>query len=433
MKKIFNSLFVILLFFQCSCIDRDTIAGTGKETPDSIIGAGGNFQNGIVNNKLSIPLKVRVLAANGRPVRGVIVEFSVDYSNATFSDTNATTDGDGYAQTSVTLGAKADSVRIYANVLGLKGSPVKFSLFASSSSAATIELANGDNQTGEVGSVLPIPLMVKVTDFYHNPVANSVVYFSTGNGTAQPSSSLTDSLGIAFSNWKLDTVVGNKKAQAMVTSILNGTIKFNATANSLLIPTYFSRVSGDTFISLQGFTINNLFKVNVLDKYKNPVYRKPPGAGIFVKFSVSEGFGSVSPTSSATNSNGDVLAGVSLAYNDSILKIIADVGFGIPVINFTMFAYKYSQIDSLKSIGGIVTLYWQKNLNPNFANYTLQRCSNFNFDNTTIDVKVISDENTVSTDDNTAVIGSSPFYRIRMNYTNGFYFYTNLRDVIVNP
>ncbi|HAP36478.1 MAG TPA: hypothetical protein DCQ28_11255 [Bacteroidetes bacterium] len=435
MKKFVKGIAILffITLFNISCIDRDTIAGTGKETPDIIIAAGGNSQFGIVNYKLPTPLKVRVLAANGRPVRGIIVEFSVENSNAIFSDTSATTNADGYAQTTVTLGAKADSIRISASVFGLKGSPVKFTLLASASSAATIEMVEGNNQTGNVGDNLPTALKVKVSDFYNNPVPNSVVYFSTNNGTVQPSSALTDSLGIAFSFWKLDTIVGNKKAQALISSISNGTINFNATALSLLIPSYFSRVSNEIFYSLQGTTINNILRVNVLDKFKNPVYRKPPAVGIFVKFDVRTGLGTVSPNSSPTGSTGDASASVILDSYDSIVRIAANVGFGFPEINFTVFAYKYCQIDSLKSSGGLVTLYWQKNLNPNFANYTLQRCNNFNFDGTTIDVKVISDENVVTTDDNTAVIGSSPFYRMRFNYTNGFYFYTNLRDVTVNP
>ncbi len=430
--RIINKLFLIfLLFFQNSCIDRDTIAGTGKETPESMIGAGGNLQFGIVNSKLSTPLKVRVLAANGRPVRGIIVEFSVENSNAIFSDTNATTNGDGYAQTIVTLGPKADSVRISASVLGLKGSPVKFTLFAASSTAAKLELTSGNNQTGMAGNFLSNQISVFVTDFYSNPVPNALVYFTTNNGSFQQPSSLTDSLGYAFSTWKLDTIVGSKKAQIVVPSITNGIINIDAVAISQ-VPAYFSRVSSDTFITLQGTTVSSIMRVKVLDKYKNPAYRSPPG-GFFVQFGVTDGFGSVSPPSGATNVNGDVFAGVTVAPNDSILKISSTAGYGIAPINFTFFAYKYSQIDSLKSSGGIVSLYWQKNLNPNFANYTLQRCNNFNFDNSTINLKVITDENVLTTDDNTAVVGSSPFYRIRVNYTNGFYFYTNLRDVVVNP
>ncbi len=424
------SVVIFCTLFNISCIDRETIAGTGKEIPDSIIGAGGDFQFGFVNSKLSTPLKVRVLAANGRPVRGIVVEFSVENSNAIFSDTNATTNGDGYAQTIVTLGSKADSVRISASVLGLKGSPIKFSLFAVSSSASIIELVSGNNQVGEVGEILQAPLIVKVTDFYNNPVSGVIVYFTTNNGTLQRPSTFTDSLGIASSDWKLDTIVGSNMAQIVVPSITNGIINVKAVSLSLSVPSYFFRLSNDTFFSIQGTTINSILKVRTLDRYKNPIYRQ----GLFsVKFNVTEGLGKVSPTSTGTNTKGESIAGVSIAEGDSILKISSTVGNELQPINFTFFAYKYSQIDSLKSSGGIVSLFWQKNLNPNFANYTLQRCNNYNFDNSTINLKVITDENIVTTDDNTAVVGSSPFYRIRINYSNGFYFYTNLRDVKVNP
>ena len=424
-----------LLFFVClfgsltvfSCIDRDTIAGTGKEEPDKIISAGGGFQSGVINTKLVNPLKVRILAANGRPVRSIIVEFSVENSNASFSDTTAVSDGDGYATTYVTLGSKADSVRIYATVFGLKGSPVKFSLYATSSSATKVELINGNNQTGTVGAGLPIPLKVKVSDSYGNLVQNVPIYFSTLNGKLKPAVVLTDSSGLASSVWTLDTLIGNKSAQAMVPSITNGTINFSATANSLTTPSKFQKVSKDTFYTLQGTTINNILQVKVLDKYGNPIYRFP------VEFSVVQGKGTVSPLSSLTNSSGFAVAGVSVADNDSILRISSDVKNNFPLYYFTFFVYKYLQLDSLSSNGGVVRIYWQKSLNPNFANYTVQRCGNFSFDNTTVDFKVITDENVTSTNDATAVVGSSPYYRVRVNYTNGFYFYTNLLNVTVNP
>ena len=436
--KFFTIIFILCIFASVSsisCIDRDTIAGTGKEEPDRISIVSGGYQSGIVNIKLPNPLKVRVLALNGRPVRGINVEFSVENNNASFSDTIAVTDGDGYAQTYVTLGAKADSVRINASVYGLKGSPVKFSLSASSSSATKIELESGNNQIGTVGSALSLPLVIKVSDSYGNMVPNVPVYFTSSNGKLQPSVVLTDSLGISSSVWTLDTLVGSKTAQAYVPSVTNGTIGFSAKANSLSIPAVFQYVSSDTMHSLQGVTINSLLQVKVLDKYKNPLYlpyANPPH-GISVKFSLEKGEGEVFPASSFTGSNGIAAAGVTIAYNDSLIRIKSDVGNNFPPLYFTIFAYKYLQIDSLMSSGGIVTLFWQKNLNPNFANYTVQRCGTYTFDNTTIDVKIITDENITLVNDAGAAVGTSPFYRIKVNYTNGFYFYSNIRDIKVNP
>ncbi|MFZ4620449.1 MAG: Ig-like domain-containing protein, partial [Bacteroidota bacterium] len=420
------------LLLQCSCIDRDTIAGTGKETPDSMISSGGGGQTGAVNTKLTNPVKVRILAENGRPVRGIIVEFTVENSNATFSDTTATTDGNGYAQTYVTLGQKADSVRIYAAVLGLKGSPVKFTMFSITSGPARVELMDGNNQVGFAGSAFSNKLKLRVWDSYNNVVPNVAVYFSTLNGKILPATAISDSSGMVAAVWTSDTLVGTKSAQALVPSIQNGTVNFTARTVSLSVPKTMQRISSDTFYMLQAGKVNGLLVVKVLDKYGNPLYLNPP-AVYQVQFSVIQGAGTVFPAASGTNSSGIATAGVELAMEDSVMVIQADAGNGIPKLNFTIYGYKYSQIDSLSSSGGSVTVYWQKNLNPNFANYTLQRCISSSFDNTTKDLQVITDENVNSASDNTAVVGTSPFYRIKVSYTNGFYFYSNIRDVLVNP
>jgi len=434
MKKI-NVLFISIIavmLYSTSCIDRDTIAGTGKEEPERIISSGGGFQTGIVNTKLPIPIKIRILAANGRPVRGILVEFTVEKSNATFSDTTAVTDGNGYAQTTVTLGSKADSIFVFATVLGLKGSPVKFSLFSVTSGAANVELLSGNNQTGYVGKALGSPLKVIVTDSYGNLVPNVPIYFSTTNGKCDPSVAFTDSSGIASSKWTLDTLVGNKTAQALVPSIQKGTVDFSAKAISLTTPAVFEYASNSEYYIMQGANFGNILKVRVLDKYKNPLYVAPPN-NFGVEFKVTRGDGQVFPSFSPTNISGIATAGVSIAETDTSFQVVAEVGFSFPPLPFTFTVYKYLQIDSLNSSGGVVTVYWQKNLNAGFANYTLQRCNSFNFDSSTVAVKVITDENITSGTDTTPVVGTSPFYRLKINYTSGFYFYSNLRDVLVKP
>jgi hypothetical protein len=423
-------LMVSLTFF--SCIDRDTIAGTGKEVPERIISAGGNGQVGVVSSKLPIPVKVRIMAANGRPVRSIVVEFSVENSNAIFSDTTAVSDGNGYAQTTVTLGAKADSVRVYATVLGLIGSPVKFTFLSTSSAAANVALVSGNEQTTAVGNTFSQSVVVKVTDPFGNLTANVPVYFSTANGTFTPSSTISDSNGVASSRWKPDSLVGSKSAKVLVPSVQNGTINLTGKTISLTTAAVFQRISSDTFYTLQGTTIRNILVVKVKDKYGNPIFVNPPGA-FNVNFSVVSGEGTVVPELSSTNIEGIAKADVSLGPQDSVMRIKASAGALVPPIYFTFFGYKSSQIDSLTSSAGSVTLYWQKNLNPLFAGYILQRCSNFNFDQTTVDVLTITDENVTSTTENGLTVGNEYFYRIKMNYSNGFYFYTNLRSVVIKP
>lgn len=423
-------LLLSLTFF--SCIDRDTIAGTGKEIPERIISAGGNAQVGVVNSKLPIPVKVRILAANGRPVRSVVVEFSVENNNALFSDTTAVSDGNGYAQTIVTLGAKADSVRIFATVLGLVGSPVKFTFLSTSSSASIATLTGGNNQTATVGNTFSQSVTVKLTDPFGNLAALVPVYFATTNGAFTPSSTVTDSNGIATSKWKPDTLVGKKSAQVLIPSIQNGTIPLTGRTVSLTTAASFEKVSKDTFYTLQGTTINNLIAVKVKDKYGNPIFVNPPGS-FSVDFNVTAGEGTVTPAKSSTDSLGIARAGISVGIQDTIFRFTASAGTAVAPLPFTVFAYRSSQIDSLSSSGGSVTLYWQKNLNPSFGGYLLQRCSTYTFDQSTVDVKTIADENITSTTENGLTVGTEYFYRIKMLYSNGYTFFTNTRSIVIAP
>lgn len=431
MKKIFVLPFFIFLLSQYSCIDRDTIAGTGKEEPDRMVGTGGDLQSGVVSSMLSTPLSVRILSDKGRPVRNVTVEFLTPLSNVSLSDTLVVTDGDGNASTKATLGSKADSIKVHATVIGIKGSPVIFSLLARSATEAKAEILTGNNQTGPVKSTLG-PLKVKVYDEFNNTVKNVAVFFTTPNGTITPTA-YTDSTGVASGFWTLDSLAGIKTATAQVPSIANGLFNFSATGRALTTPATFTLLTEDTLLALQATTVYNAISVRTRDVYGNNIPLVP------VQFNVVQGSSAISPTSSQTGLDGTAAATLllnlvdSVGVQDTIVIIKASIDFGFPPFTIRTIVYKYLQIDSLRSSGGNVELFWQKNLNQNLANFTLERCNNFNFDNSTVIVAVITDANSTTIVDSTATIGTSPFYRIKVNYSTGFSFYTNIRQVTVSP
>lgn len=427
MKNLLFSTFLFLLITQSSCIDRDTIAGTGKEDPFQMIGTGGNFQTGIVSTKLATPLSVRVLSEKGRPVRNTIVEFLTPGGNIILSDTLVSTDGDGNASTKVTLGTKSDSLKVHATVLGIKGSPVIFSLYARSASESRAEIFSGNNQQITVKSQSQ-PLRMQVFDSFNNPVPNVNVFYTTQHGSVNPTNAKTDSLGIASSVWTLDSLAAVRTVTVQIPTIVGGTFNFTATGRALTTPASLTLLSEDTLYGLQGQTLNNAIDVRVKDQYGNNIPLVP------FQFSVLQGSTELAPSSLLTNNVGSASTSITLTATDSFSVIQAGLTSGsLPPKIVTVYAYKYFQIDSLKSSGGAVELFWQNNLNPFFANFTLQRCNNFTFDNTTVTVAVITNENTTSIIDATATAGTSPYYRIKVNYTNGFFFYTNIRQITVVP
>lgn len=422
-------LLSVVITTSFSCIDRDTIIGTGKQDPDRIVGAGGSFQTGVVGSQLPLPISVRVLDAKGKPVRGVRVEFIAIQGNAAFKDTVVASDVDGYSKTYVRLGGKADTVQVHAVVPGLKGSPVIFTMYAVNSGANGISIVSGNNQTATVGKQLSAPLKVKVVDQYENPIKNSLVYFNvlTGKGRFTFPQVPTDDDGEASSYWIMDTIAGQYTAEARIVATQFSFVTFSAKANADPIPVKFERLSKDSLIAVQSQTLINAIDVRVKDKYGNN------DSGSVVRFRVIQGDGTVSPTTTISSGSGSAFTSFTAGLLDSINIVEVYNTLGTPSEFFTIFVYKYLQIDSLQSSGGTVTLWWQKNLNPNFANYTLQRCNSSTFDNTTVVAAIVTDPNTTTVTDTTATVGTSPFYRIQVNYTNGFSFYTNIRDVTVQP
>jgi len=91
----------------------------------SVTGIAGDGQAAITGEQLAFPLSFIVLGSSGQPVQGVTVSWTVTPAGgATFAPVNSTTDAQGTAATTVTLGAVVGDLVILGNVPGLQ--PVVF-------------------------------------------------------------------------------------------------------------------------------------------------------------------------------------------------------------------------------------------------------------------------------------------------------------------
>lgn len=428
MGRTLFALILLSIFLDVSCIDRETIAGTGKDAPESMVGAGGDLQSGTVRVTLPVPLRVRILSAEGRPVRGVVVEFTNPPGRVSFSDTTVSSDGDGYASTIATLGNIADTNKVYATVYGLKGSPVVFTLVSRASFESQAVKIGGDIQTGTVGVPLAQPLRIRVYDPYDNPVKNVVAVFSTLNGSFATNFVQTDSTGTALLVWTLDTLIGAKSASVTFPSLPGVTLAFTATANASA-PTSMVVSGTDSIHAMEGLPLPGGLNVKMTDRYGNPAKNQN------VRFSIGKGSPSIDVNRDfKTGADGIASAPITPGVGDPLCRVSAySPQYPIPSVPFVITQYIYSQLDTIESAGGKVHLAWSKNLNSGFVNYTIERCLSSDFDNTTVVLKTITDQNVTSFDDATAAGGSSPFYRIRFQYWHNFYFYSNLRQVTVVP
>ena len=237
----------------------------------------GNGQKGEVGTLLTEPLIVHVVDNQGLPVAGRRVHFEVIRNNGTLATTlvpglnrivDATTDGNGQAQVSFTLGTSAGggNNRVRAMSAGVAGE-VEFCVTGLPKPPDKLISAMGDNQRGVIGEPLPIPLEAFAADPGGNPAAGIPVTFSVvrggGNFGGQPSQIVvTGDDGIARAVF---------------------TLGFEEGFNNNLAEASFEGLTGlmATFIASgikPGDPANTTFTGVVLDSTQQPI----PGATVFI-------------------------------------------------------------------------------------------------------------------------------------------------------
>lgn len=188
--------------------------------------------------------------------------------------------GTGSAVITVTAGLLQGTVNV--QVVQVPVAPVKIS---------------GDLQTGPVGSVLGVPLQVRVVDRLGAPIPNQTVIFAVTQGggiTSSPSVSQSD--GVAASTWTLGTAVG--VAQQASASLGNGlSTTFTATAQAGP-PAQLVVNVGQGQTATVGTAVSIPPAVQVRDGFGNLL------PGVTVNFTVVSGGGTVSGGSVVTDAGG---------------------------------------------------------------------------------------------------------------------------------
>jgi uncharacterized protein (TIGR03437 family) len=134
----------------------------------------------------SFPFVARFLDANGLPISGVPVDFSV--SSGTVNPVNAATGADGYVQTIFTGGTTPADIGAFGISVGSSGASfivnVGTATSTSPSAPATMNIVSGQGQialtdpiTGALVNTLA-PLTVQVNDANGMPVPNALVTFT---------------------------------------------------------------------------------------------------------------------------------------------------------------------------------------------------------------------------------------------------------------
>ena len=319
----FLGLVAALTLVSCG---GDDLVLPSKGEPADVSVVAGNQQSGRAGQKLNDPVVVEVTDVDGRPIGGATVELELDGVLDTVSTGN-----DGRASAELTLGSSVGQVTGHVRVVAPVGpQPVQttFTATAVSASANGLTIVSGDSQTGAAGTALSEPLVVSVTDAFGNPVANiPVTWAAVGGGSVSASETTTDEAGLASVTRTLGPTAGSQSTTATSGGLAGSPATFTHTATSGSASGVVV-VSGDHQSAAPKATLPDPLIVRVTDADGNPV------SGAAVTWVVTAGGGSVNPTTSSTDADGQ--AGTTWTLGPSVgTNTVQAVVSGVGTASFT--------------------------------------------------------------------------------------------------
>ena len=255
----------------------------------------GKDQEGSPATALEKPFVVEVRDQTDKPLPDAQVTFSVSSGGGTLSATSVTTDSNGRAESTLTLGPNAGTNTVTVSVTGIEEGQT----FSAEGIRIpkTLAIVSGSDQQGLPGAALENPFVVEVRDQTDKPLPDAQVTFSvsSGGGTLSANSATTDSNGRAESTLTMGPNPGTNTVTVFVTGIQE---QKTFTAEGIRIPLAFWIISGDKQQGLLGEALAKPFVVEVRDRSGEPL----PDAQ--VTFSVTSGGGTLSVTSATTDGTG---------------------------------------------------------------------------------------------------------------------------------
>ena len=300
--------------------EGQTFTAEGVRIPKALETVSGNDQQGPPGAPLEKPFVVEARDQFDKPLPEVQVTFSVSSGGGTLSATNVTTDASGRAQSILTLGPNPGTNTVVAAVTGVQGEQT----FTAEGVRIpkSLEIISGDKQQGLPGAALEKAFVVEVRDQFDKPLPGAQVTFSvtSGGGTLSVITALTDSNGRVESTLTLGS---NPGANAVTVSVTGIQEERTFNAEGIRIPKAFWIISGFDQQGLVGEALANPFIVEVRDQFGE---RLPD---VQVIFSVASGGGTLSVTTAATDSNGQVESILTLGPNPGTNTVTVSVT-GIP-------------------------------------------------------------------------------------------------------
>jgi hypothetical protein len=265
--------------------------------PSTIAVVSGGDQVATVGTSVAVAPAVQVRDANGAPVVGVTVRFSLADGSGTIFGDSAATDANGRAAVGEWILGTApglDSLLVQTVSPSLS---TTVTATASAGSAVSVRSSSQEGYLAQIGSEVTPPPAVLVVDSYGNPVAGSAVTFTVtqGGGSVTGGSATSDASGVAtVGSWTLGTTAGTNSLRARISGGASVTFTAQAvTAAPLLSATTPTDQSG--YLS---FPVTVVPRVLVSDASGQPLQ------GVPVTFAITSGDGTVAGGTAISGSDG---------------------------------------------------------------------------------------------------------------------------------
>ncbi len=242
-------------------------ANAVAQAPSHVAVSSGNNQTGTVGKPLRSPLVALVTDANGYPVAGATVVWSITGGGGSFPVGSTVTNSSGITSNTMTLGTALAWDKAKAT-LPQTGANVDFGANAVAGPPSKIATVSGDSQAGIVGEPLHSPFVALVTDSYGNAVRGATVAWTitAGGATFPVGSTVTNSSGLAVNTMTLGTVTAWDSATAGIAT--GAKVNFGAAAQAGFAQT-IALYSGNQQTGTVGSPLPSDLEVICRDRYGN--------------------------------------------------------------------------------------------------------------------------------------------------------------------
>jgi plastocyanin len=225
-------------FGACAGEDNGTNPPAGDDTPAAMVVSSGDNQTGTAGAALANPLVVLVTDPDGDPVADVTVTWTILSGGGSLASSTSTTNAQGQAEITYTLGADGGTYTVRAAVAGTTPLATTFTATAPLADPvpASIEIAGGNNQAAPVGQPLANPLTARVRNAAGIVLPGISVTWAvtSGGGSLGAATSNTNASGIASNTFTVGGTQGASAITATVTSNNSLSVSFAATATAIV-------------------------------------------------------------------------------------------------------------------------------------------------------------------------------------------------------